>query len=230
MTLQGLFAGLLAAVVLTRLRLRPDHRLRAIVEQSDRDVGPARFVGRRPASFRFLLRRAPRRPGPTELAGWCDTLARDLRSGATLGSALRARPAPHGSVFADLAQRLGRGVPIVDAVRGDGGSTDEQAIAAVLAACANAGGPAAEPIDRVAATLRRRAADDAERLVQSSQARLSARVMTVIPLAVLALLLTTSAPVRGSVGTPIGVMTVSVGLVLNVVGWRWMRRVIGGRR
>ncbi|MEY2958110.1 MAG: hypothetical protein RLZZ01_678 [Actinomycetota bacterium] len=227
MTVPGVLAGLLVTAVLWRVRFRPDHELRALTE--DRASGQIHPVG-----MPVRPRRRPRprhlRPGPSDLAGWCDTLTRDLRSGTTLGLALRSRPAPAGSVFDDLPRRLERGMPVADAVGARRGTADEQAIATVLIACAVAGGPAAEPLDRVAATLRRRAADDAERLVQSAQARLSARVMTVIPVAVLTLLLTTSPTVRGSLGAPVGLITVLVGLGLNLVGWRWMRRVIGGRR
>ena len=48
----------------------------------------------------------------------------------------------------------------------------------VLHACADLGGPAAQPLDRTASTLRARAADLADREVHSAQARLSAVVLT----------------------------------------------------
>ncbi|MFZ9017844.1 MAG: type II secretion system F family protein [Ilumatobacteraceae bacterium] len=227
MTGEGVLAGLLVVAAATRLRVRPDHRLRLLNDGPDPSAPLRRRSAARGRSWRRVRRRPP---GPADLAGWCDVLARDLRSGATLGFALRSRPAPPDSVFSDLPQRLGRGVPIATAAGADGGTADEQAVGTVLVACATAGGPAAEPLDRVASTLRRRAADEAERLVQSAQARLSARVMTVIPLLVLLILLLTSTTVRGSLVTPMGAITVVVGLLLNVIGWRWMRAVIGGRR
>jgi tight adherence protein B len=227
-TSPGVLAGLLVVAVLGRFRFRPDHRLRDLALHSGSEREPTRPAPTRLGAGRSSWRRRP--PGSADLAAWCDTITRDLRSGATLGLALRQRPAPNGSVFADLPRRLGRGVPLAEAVRVEDGTPDEQAIATVLTACATAGGAAAEPLDRAAATLRRRAADDAERLVHSAQARLSAQVMTVIPIAVLALLITTSPTVRSSLGTPTGLITVAFGLALNIVGWRWMRRVIGGRR
>ena len=98
----------------------------------------------------------------------------------------------------------------------------------VLAACATSGGPAAEPLDRAAAVLRGRAAASAERRTQSAQARMSAVVMTVLPVAMLALLIATSGSVRDAVRAPIGLVVIAAGLSLNALGWRWMRRLIDG--
>ena len=100
----------------------------------------------------------------------------------------------------------------------------------VLRTCADLGGPAAAPFERVAATLRTRAAILEEQQVHSAQALLSARVMTLVPVALLALLAVTEPTVRSSLGTPLGLTVVVAGAVLNLVGWTWMRHIIGGRR
>ena len=215
----GLLAGCLAAAVLSTWRVRPDHRLR--------DVSPPRHARRAPPR---PWRRRSARAGPAEIAGWCDALARDVRSGASLAAALRAADPPDGTSLAHIPHALARGRPLAEALTVPTPSADEQAALTVLAACAHHGGPAAQPLDQVAATLRRRAADAAERAVHSAQARLSALVMTVLPGAVLALLLTTSPTTRASTGSPVGVAVVAVGLGLNVLGWLWMRRIITGRR
>lgn len=99
----------------------------------------------------------------------------------------------------------------------------------VMRACSINGGPPAEPLDRAAATLRARANAAAERRAQSAQARMSAVVMTVLPLAMLALLLTTSASSRHAAISPTGLIAIVSGGCLNVIGWRWMRGIIGGR-
>ncbi len=99
----------------------------------------------------------------------------------------------------------------------------------VLRACTANGGPPAEPLDRAAATLRARAVAAAERQTQSAQARLSAVVMTVLPVAMLVLLLLTSSATRAAAGSPLGVLAVTIGGALNLIGWRWMRRIITGR-
>lgn len=213
----ALLAGCLVAVVASMTRIRPDPRLR--------DAPPAPRT-RRPAP-RLPLRR-PARPGPTEIAGWCDALARELRAGTSLGSALRTVHPPAGSSLDGIPHRLARGVPLTEALSVVTRSADEQAALTVLAACADHGGPAAQPLDRLAAMLRRRAADAAERAVHSAQARLSALVMTLLPGAVLVLLLTTSPSVRAVTATRLGGFVILLGLGANALGWWWMRRVIVG--
>ena len=46
----------------------------------------------------------------------------------------------------------------------------------------------------------------------------------------LALLLVSSASVRAAVTGPAGLLVVASGAILNFVGWRWMGRIIEGRR
>lgn len=214
----GLLAGCLTALVLAACRIRPDHRLR--------ERRPARSARH---AMRLRWPRRSRRSGPAELAAWCDTLAREVRSGVALGAALRSAPAPPDTSLATIQHGLARGLPVADCIAVPAGSPDEQAVLTVLAACARHGGAAARPLDQVAATLRRRAADAAERSVHSAQARLSALVMTVLPGAVLVLLLLTSPSVRTTTASPLGAVVVGAGLLLNALGWTWMRRIITGR-
>ena len=181
------------------------------------------------ASIRSLVRR--RRPVVTPMAAatWCDELARALRSGATLTAALRTGTAPAGaeSVVESVCLSLDRGQSLADALRPVGSDSPHlDVVLTVLRACAQHGGPAAEPLDRAAATLRARAADQADRLTQSAQARMSAVVMTCLPIAMLALMMLTSGSVRGAVVTPVGLIAVGVGALLNAGGWIWMRRTI----
>ena len=96
----------------------------------------------------------------------------------------------------------------------------------VIAAASEVGGSAAAAIDRVAATLRQRAADQAERRVQAAQARLSAHVMTAVPLSMLGLLLATDDDVRVVIITPVGATCLVAGLTLNTGGWLWMRHIV----
>lgn len=214
----ALLSGCLVAVIAAVVRVRPDPRLRDMPE------APAR----RRASERLPFLRTAE-AGPAEIAGWCDALARELRSGTSLGSALRTVRPPDGSSLDEIPHRLARGVPLAEALTVATRTPDEQAALTVLAACADHGGPAAQPLDRVAGMLRRRAADAAERAVHSAQARLSAFVMTLLPGVVLVLLLTTSPSVRAVTATPAGVFVIVLGLVANALGWWWMRRIIVGR-
>ena len=62
-------------------------------------------------------------------------------------------------------------------------------VVVVLRAAAELGGPAAGPLERAALTLHARAAERAERRSASAQARLSARILTALPVTTLGLLL-----------------------------------------
>ena len=185
----------------------------------------ARGVGRPGIGF---VRRA--RLSDDEVAAWCDDLARLVRSGSSLAAALRsAAPGPAlAPIVAPIGLALDRGDSVAGAtqrVAWHGASVD--LALNVVRACADLGGPAAQPLDRTAATLRARAADLAERQVHSAQARLSAMVLTLLPLVALALLLATSPASRAAVLGPSGVVCLGAGATLNATGWWWMRRIIG---
>ena len=162
------------------------------------------------------------------MATWCESLARAVRSGATLVAALRSidPPAAASTVLAPVLLRLERGGRLGDALDTSSSSPHLNVALTVLRACAVHGGPAAEPLDRAAATLRSRAADAAERRTQSAQARMSAIVMTVLPIAMLAVLIATSSTTRSAVAGPAGSAIIAAGVALNIAGWRWMRRII----
>ena len=199
-----------------------------------RSVSPTATPPRRFIVSTIAVRwpRPARRPEPSAVAAWCDELSREVRSGTTLRHAL-ATVVPHDAATsahtAPLRLGLGRARPIGELVGADAGAHLQLAMGAIAAAAA-VGGPAAPALDRVAATLRRRAADRDERRSQASQARLSAHVMTAVPLLMLALLVSTDADVRTIVPTPIGVACLGAGLVLNATGWLWMRRIVGVRQ
>jgi tight adherence protein B len=174
-------------------------------------------------------------PRPDEVADWCELVARALRSGSSLSAAIAAG-AGADSTMAPLAasvmRQTGRGEPLVvalDAVGVDPSSAAGLAVV-VLRSCACFGGPAAAPLERAAATLRARDAVLAEQRAHSAQARLSARVLTLIPIALLALLATTDGKVRTAIVTPAGATVVMLGAALNAVGSLWMRRIIGRPR
>ena len=107
-----------------------------------------------------------------------------------------------------------------------GVSAELDLVSAVLAACVSTGSAAAEPIDRAAAVLRTRHAASAERIVQSAQARLSSMVMTVLPVAMLGLLVGISGDTRTAVLTPLGLTVLTLGGMLNLLGWLWSKRII----
>ena len=98
----------------------------------------------------------------------------------------------------------------------------------VIVAAAELGGPAASALDRVADTLLARAAERAERRASSAQARLSARVLTLMPFGVLGVLVISEPSIRDVLATPAGTACIVAGCALNGLGWWWMRTLIGG--
>jgi tight adherence protein B len=171
-------------------------------------------------------------PAPDDVADWCELVARSLRSGSSLTAAVTAGAATESSmatVVEPVVRHVTRGEPLAVALDGAGIDPVSPAGLAftVLRSCARFGGPAAIPLERAAATLRVRAAVAAEQRAQSAQAQLSARVLTLVPLALLALLVVTDAKVRSAVGTPAGLAVVVLGVLLNASGALWMRRIIG---
>lgn len=177
-----------------------------------------------------VTRRKRRTITPFEVATWCEALSRAVRGGATLTTAIRTTSPPPslGAEVDRIVLALDRGATIADALAVRSSSVHVDVAIVVIRACAVHGGSAAEPLDRAAATLRARATDDADRHTHSAQARLSAMVMTTLPVAMLALLVMTSASTRAAVASTPGLVAVIVGAALNIVGWRWMRRLVGG--
>lgn len=118
---------------------------------------------------------------------------------------------------------------MVEAVDVPGDGAHLRLALTVILTSARLGGSAAPAIDRTAATLRQRAADADERSVHAAQARLSAHVLTAVPVFMLALLMIGDADVRSAAMSTTGVVCIGVGMMLNVIGWIWMRRIIGTR-
>jgi Flp pilus assembly protein TadB len=177
--------------------------------------------------------RSHRLPSPTddELAAWCDELSRRLRTGSSLTIAICSAPRTPAvdTAIAPVVLGLQRGDTLAGALGHAGrGSPPLAIVLSVLQACALLGGHSAAAIDRVAATLRRRSVDAAERRVHSAQARMSALVLTVLPGGVLAVTALTSGTARATITTSFGLLSVGTGCLLNAVGWWWMRRIIEG--
>lgn len=105
---------------------------------------------------------------------------------------------------------------------------DEAVVVASLAMAATIGGPVAATLQQGASVLRERVALRAEAAVHAAQSRLSARVLTLLPVAIAALGTLTSRSYRAALGSPAGTVCAAVGLVVNAIGWRWMRRAIAG--
>ena len=183
------------------------------------------------------LRSSPRRPTVRRLrspahshdyASLLDGIARQVRSGASLTSATIDEIDPSSPLRA-VSDRLEIGDSLTDALTAvDTGNGDLALTVQALSAAAHLGGPIAATLDEAAAVLRERAAARAERRAHGSQARLSARVLTIVPIGFAVWSAAASQRTRDVyISTAAGGVCAICGLALNVVGWRWMRRIIG---
>jgi tight adherence protein B len=188
-------------------------------------------TGRRhaPLPRRRVRRRRTGGPGEVVVASWCDRVAGGVRAGSSLTQAVLDAGTDPDAPFDHVAHVLRRGRPLESAFRDEtsGPDTAVGLAAPVVATCAEVGGPAAHALERVAATLLARAAERDDRRTASAQARLSARVLTVLPLGVLAILVAAEPSIRAVLATPAGACCVVAGGTLDLCGWWWMRRLIG---
>ncbi len=233
-------AALAALVVLVAgHRLRPRPRRPPSAGERRRTAPTDRLIRWARGVVGGVRRRRAERsePAPAAVADWCSAIARGIRSGDTLRAAL-AEVSPADELVRartdHLRLALARGRRVADAVASEpqrhphpSGSDHLGLALAVIGVCGRLGGSAAQPIDRVAATLRERAADDQERAAQSAQARLSAHVLTLLPLAVLGVLVLADGAVRRAAVSPAGAICVVAGALLNLAGWWWIGRIVG---
>ena len=197
----------------------------------ERPRRPSRSMARRCRESRGD--RAPRTAaaGDDGLAESCDAIARALRGGHSLSVALVGAADRHGHpALVEIARAVAVGEPLpraIAATAGRAADPDVVLVVNVLAVAAEHGGAQAEAIDRAAATLRERAALRAERLAQAASARLSTRVMTVLPFAFTGFVAATDADVRHVLfRTSIGWTCLAVGVALNLAGRSWAKRTV----
>jgi tight adherence protein B len=169
----------------------------------------------------------------SNLAAFLDAVARGVRSGGSLPVAIdEASRSVRGAVAADarrVAVSVSRGRPLPVALDDwvqHRSSGSVRLTAGALALAVDTGGPPARVVEEVAAALRSRQQVDAEARALAAQARLSAMVVGVAPIAFAALTcLTDRRNAHLLFGTPIGVGCVTVGLCLDATGALWMRRI-----
>jgi Flp pilus assembly protein TadB len=193
------------------------------VSVSDRLRPGPRTLQRHPSS----PRRHSRREVP-DYASLLDAIARQVRTGSSLTSAALDeidRSTPLGGVV----DRIGSGSSLTDVLATiDARQPDLALTVQALSATAHLGGPIAATLDEAAAVLRERSGARAERRAHGAQARLSARVLTIVPLAFAAWSALASQRTRDVyLSTAAGGICAMSGLALNVIGWRWMKRIIG---
>jgi tight adherence protein B len=162
-----------------------------------------------------------------------ESVARSLRSGASLRQAIAesavATRGRLGRELEDVARQVLHGATIVDALEAFAARRPVPGVRlAVAALClaAETGGAQARAVDGVAATLRDRLGIGAEVRALSSQARVSALVIGLAPLAFGAFAVATDPRTgRFLLHTPVGLALLAVGVSLDGLGWLWMQRV-----
>ena len=157
--------------------------------------------------------------------------ARALRSGASvLGALDRAATELPETGLGQVVQRVRSGLSLADALDGwVDGQRDRQTAAALLALGHSTGAAMAASLDRTAASLRQRRALGDEVRALTSQTRASGLVVAAAP-AGFALIVAAvdHNALRALVSTPVGVLSLMAGLVLEALGIWWMGRLCRG--
>lgn len=164
-----------------------------------------------------------------------ESVARSLRSGASMGQAVSEAASvtggPFGAELATVSAGASRGLPLVTSLEQMAERCrlpGPRLAAAALCLGLETGGPQARAADGVAATLRERQALAAELRALSSQARMSALVIGLAPLGFGAFALATDPRTADFVfRTNLGLLLLGSGLALDATGWLWMRRLCG---
>ncbi len=159
-------------------------------------------------------------------------VAQACRSGETLGAALRSANTRHPTkTLSALLAYHDSGIDLASAghrlAADSTNSPDTTLTANVIAMAAAIGGPVEHHFDALALTLADRRNAAAERSAHASTARASMRVMTWIPIVVGGWLAFDDSAVRHTMfGTPVGLVCLASGLVLNAVGRFWATSLI----
>jgi len=191
----------------------------AAIERLRHQVQPRRARARRDAQLPEAL----------------DALATALRAGLAVPAALTevaaSAPDPLGTELRAVAGAAQHGIPLRDSLarwaEGPDASDDVAAVVAALTISSGAGGQVARAVDRIAAALRERRALQGEVRALATQARASAGVLAVAPLAFVGLVATIDPGVLAFLlTTPVGLACLVLGIGLEALGASWMRRIV----
>jgi tight adherence protein B len=187
-------------------------------------------AARRPAT---RLRAAGSRsvPDHAALVDAIERTARDVRSGVALRVALVDALQRHPGLLVPVVDELGRGASLHDALTLPMArpNPDTEFVLHGLRLAADTGGATAETLDRVVGVVRERQVWRGERYAQAAQARLSARMLTVLPIAVAGWSVASGPRVRQAYAdSPVTGALAIIGVLLNLTGWWWMRRLVRG--
>jgi tight adherence protein B len=191
-------------------------------------------VGVAPSIEAAMLRRREVRQFRVSLPVFVEEFARGLRGGLSPAQALldgaHAAPFPFPEAFLPAATLMRAGASADEAVSAWASSRDDSSLhflATAMAVGGAVGGIDGRSADAVAVALReRRAMDDVVR-VQATQALYSAGVLSGAPVVFCALVVLSDE--RSSaflLRNPVGLVLGTTGVVLDLVGAGWMRRLV----
>jgi tight adherence protein B len=129
-----------------------------------------------------------------------------------------------------LDRSLELGVPLDDAMRAwtlEVDTDDARLLAGVLTLHRRSGGDLPSVLDEVMGTLRERRAAVGEVRALTAQARLSGTILGVLPFGFFAFLwLTSRSEIEGAFRSPAGLAAITIGLVLEVLAFLWIRHLL----
>lgn len=193
-------------------------------------IGAVAVVLTSPLFAERLAARRKSRRALDALPGHCAALARALRSGAPLATALIELDVtgPCLKGLAGIGGEIADGRPVDDALDNwvTAGSHDvERLLATALLLGERSGGDLAYCVDTVADSIRIELAALTRRRIVLAQSRTSARVLAALPVGFgAALSLFSDDPVYSGL---VGAVSVTLGLALNAAGLYWMHVLTG---
>jgi len=159
-------------------------------------------------------------------------LGHHLASGSSLTTAVRLANASHPTAtLGELRAAVDRGSTMVEACDrlaiDDDATSDTSLTLRVIALAAEHGGDPVAHIDALEGTLRERRHARDERRSQASTALASTRFLTVLPIVCSVWICLDDQSVRDVLlGSPLGYACLTIGLILNAVGRRWVTRLV----
>lgn len=195
-------------------------------------------------AHRLVVHPAPRQPpisggdttAPADaVADWCAALIGHHRAGRGTAGAIADTNTTHDDISAvrrvaiDATQRQRSLNEALDEMAPNV-SRDLQMVIAAISAATASGSAVSPALNRAEQVLRRRADQRREITVASASARMSAMVLTVLPLVVLGVAAIASATVRAYATSTAGRLTIGIGMLLAGTGWWWIRRLTDTRR
>jgi len=184
-----------------------------------------------------VVRRHRRRQLIRSLPDGLEAISRSVRSGASLAMAVReAVPSVSPALAHDLkviADQAELGRPMQECLRvwaQRNPLPDIRLTVAALSFAAQAGGARSRALDGLAESIRDRQALRLEVSALSSQARMSGLVMALLPVGFLAFSLSMDRAASAFLfASPVGIACLILGVVLDLVGFLWMRSLARAR-